>query len=71
MRYRPITGLAGTLVVVLLGVFGLGALFETIVLDPGEYVVPTVATLAIALAFLIFLVVEGANSGGGVKRAYW
>ena len=71
MRYRMITGLAGTLVVALVAFLGLWGLVETLVSDPGELVLPSLVALVVALGFVVVLFLVSAWSDGWFQRAYW
>ena len=71
MRYRTITGLAGTLVVALVALLGFWGLVETVVADPSEWVLPSLVTLAVALGFVVVLFLLSAWSDGWFQRVYW
>jgi hypothetical protein len=72
MDKRSSTGLLGTLAIVFLTVLGLWGLLNGYVLEsPGEWLAPTVGTLAVTAAVVGLLIVVGARSKRWRQNPYW
>jgi quinol-cytochrome oxidoreductase complex cytochrome b subunit len=72
MDKRSSTGLFGTLTIVFLTVLGIWGLLTGYILEsPGEWLVPTIGTLAVTAAVVGLLVVVGARSKRWRQNPYW
>ena len=72
MDTRSSTGLVGTLVIALLVGIGVGGFLAGYVIDsPGEWLVPTVGSLAVAAVVVGALIALGSGSTRRLKSPYW
>lgn len=72
MDTRSSTGLLGTLVIATLVALGLFGFLTGYVIDsPGEWLAPTIGSLAVAAAVVGLLIVAGARSRRWRQNPYW
>ncbi|TYL36575.1 hypothetical protein CV102_21200 [Natronococcus pandeyae] len=72
MDTRSSTGLLGTLVIATLVALGLFGFLNGYVIDsPGEWLAPTIGSLAVAVAVVGVLIVAGARSRRWRQNPYW
>ncbi|MFU8867868.1 hypothetical protein [Natronococcus sp.] len=72
MDTRSSTGLVGTLVIALLVGVGVGGFLAGYVIDsPGEWLAPTVGSLAVAAVVVGALIALGSGSTRRLENPYW
>ncbi|MFC4543587.1 hypothetical protein ACFO5R_16805 [Halosolutus amylolyticus] len=72
MDRRTTSGLLATLTVVCLAIVGVYGFVSSYLLgSPGEWLVPTVATLAVTVVFVGALAATGARSKRWRENPYW
>jgi hypothetical protein len=72
MESRTVAGLAGTAVVVALGLLGAVSFVTNVVLaSSGSLVIPTLATALVVIGFVAALSLTGGRSRQWLENPYW